>query len=367
MRNLLTALFLCFAILLGIAESASGASTVHGSKTASGDFWENPNICTYKLGSLELEPCRGDTIVGYDSATGVLYYVRQNPWSKFDPLGLDSNWHHKFSQKHEDFFNKIGIDIHSPEHGVLLDVKDHNKIHDKTGFKSGTDAYTQEWDNFVKDQIDEFGTDFDEKSAKTIRKNAQAKLHSLETDSRFSKHLSKGHLVPRGISYGTYSAMSSADKGAFYRGALDPTYKKSWSVGAGANPNLRYAGTRTLPSGRGKALRTLGFVGEAAKGGFKLFSRAAKPVMLFTLAHTASTQGLDAAGRQALMEGSGAWATEIGARKISDSFYRNFGAQNNFQLQQIGMPPTMVPYDQVFGKDAKPLTFEGTGQSIFFK
>ena len=88
MRNLLTALFLCFAILVGIVESASGASTVHGPKTASGDFWENPNIYTYKLGSLELEPCRGDTIVGYDSATGVLYYVRQNPWTAFDSTGL---------------------------------------------------------------------------------------------------------------------------------------------------------------------------------------------------------------------------------------------------------------------------------------
>ena len=88
MRTILTALFLCFAILVGIVESASGASTVHGSKTASGDFWQNPNICTYKLGSLGLEPCRGDTIVGYDSATDVLYYVRQNPWSKFDPHGL---------------------------------------------------------------------------------------------------------------------------------------------------------------------------------------------------------------------------------------------------------------------------------------
>ena len=88
MRNLLTALFLCFAILVGIVETASGASTPHGPKTASGDFWENPNICTYKLGSLELEPCRGDTIVGYDSATGVLYYVRQNPWTSFDPHGL---------------------------------------------------------------------------------------------------------------------------------------------------------------------------------------------------------------------------------------------------------------------------------------
>ena len=88
MRTRLTALFLCFAILLGIAGTASGAINVNGQKTASGDFFEDPNIYTYKLGSLELEPCREDTIVGYDPATGVLFYVRQNPWSKFDPLGL---------------------------------------------------------------------------------------------------------------------------------------------------------------------------------------------------------------------------------------------------------------------------------------
>ena len=88
MRTRLTALFLCFAILLGIAGTASGAINVNGQKTASGDFFEDPNIYTYKLGSLELEPCREDTIVGYDPATGVLFYVRQNPWSAFDPLGL---------------------------------------------------------------------------------------------------------------------------------------------------------------------------------------------------------------------------------------------------------------------------------------
>ena len=104
MRTILTALFLYFAILLGIAESASGASTVHGSKTAYGDFWENPNICTYKLGSLELEPCRGDTIVGYDSATGVLYYVRQNPWTHFDPHGL---WLFGYDTAGE-YFHEVG-------------------------------------------------------------------------------------------------------------------------------------------------------------------------------------------------------------------------------------------------------------------
>ena len=88
MRPNLTALLLLFAILTGIAETALGASTIHGQKTASGDFFEDPDIFTYKLGSLGLEPCQGDTIIGYDPATGVLYYVRQNPWSKFDPLGL---------------------------------------------------------------------------------------------------------------------------------------------------------------------------------------------------------------------------------------------------------------------------------------
>ena len=88
MKRALAALLLCLAILLGIVGNASGAAITFDAKNCVGVSDSNPNIRTYMLGSLEQEPQRGDTIVGYDPATGVVFYVNQNPWSKFDPLGL---------------------------------------------------------------------------------------------------------------------------------------------------------------------------------------------------------------------------------------------------------------------------------------
>jgi Restriction endonuclease fold toxin 3 len=48
---------------------------------------------TYVLGSLAQEPQQWDTILGYDPASGVVFYVRQNPWSLFDPMGLSPGGH----------------------------------------------------------------------------------------------------------------------------------------------------------------------------------------------------------------------------------------------------------------------------------
>jgi A nuclease of the HNH/ENDO VII superfamily with conserved LHH len=87
-RRVFQALLPCLAILFGIEGSASGAYVDATTKNHVGVSGPNPNIHTYVLGSLGLEPQRGDTILGYDPATGVVFYVRQNPWTKFDPLGL---------------------------------------------------------------------------------------------------------------------------------------------------------------------------------------------------------------------------------------------------------------------------------------
>jgi hypothetical protein len=87
-RRVFQALLPCLAILFGIEGSASGAYVDATTKNRVGVSGPNPDIHTYVLGSLGLEPQRGDTILGYDPATGVVFYVRQNPWTKFDPLGL---------------------------------------------------------------------------------------------------------------------------------------------------------------------------------------------------------------------------------------------------------------------------------------
>jgi len=85
MRRALASLFLLVAFLLSFAGSAS-AYVDYGSKNRVGDFGD------------PFAPQVGfaDTIAVYDPATGVLFYVRQNPWTMVDPLGLrqgrPKNW-----------------------------------------------------------------------------------------------------------------------------------------------------------------------------------------------------------------------------------------------------------------------------------
>jgi hypothetical protein len=74
--------------LLCFAGTASGAYIDASSIIRVEALSHSPDINTYKLGPLELEPQRGDTILSYDPVTGVVFYVRQNPWTHFDPHGL---------------------------------------------------------------------------------------------------------------------------------------------------------------------------------------------------------------------------------------------------------------------------------------
>jgi hypothetical protein len=78
------------AFLLCFTGTVSGAYAPMGTESRVGVSGPNPDIHAYVLGSLELEPQRGDTILGYDPVSGVVFYVRQNPWTKFDPLGLET-------------------------------------------------------------------------------------------------------------------------------------------------------------------------------------------------------------------------------------------------------------------------------------
>ena len=96
MKHAFTALFLCLAILLGIAQSASGAYVDPTVKNRVGGFRENPNIHTYEIDPFAPETHREITIPHYDIATGVGDYVNQNPWSSFDSLGLKGGYISRF-------------------------------------------------------------------------------------------------------------------------------------------------------------------------------------------------------------------------------------------------------------------------------
>jgi len=93
-KRVLSSLILVVLLLCGGIERAGAAATPL-QKTASGSLDENPDKRTYFDPLLVVELHRDRELWGYDLGLGVdvgpnLYaYVNQNPWSKFDPLGLN--------------------------------------------------------------------------------------------------------------------------------------------------------------------------------------------------------------------------------------------------------------------------------------
>ena len=95
MRRALAIWTLLAAFLLSFAGSAS-AYVDYGSKNRVGSFGDPFASQVGLTDPLALELHQENTIAIYDPATGVLVYVRQNPWTFFDPLGLQQgrpkNW-----------------------------------------------------------------------------------------------------------------------------------------------------------------------------------------------------------------------------------------------------------------------------------
>ena len=89
MRRALASMLLLVAFLLSFAGSAS-AFVDYDSKNRVGDFGDPFAPQAGLTDPLALELHQENTILCYDPATGVLVYVRQNPWTSFDPLGLAS-------------------------------------------------------------------------------------------------------------------------------------------------------------------------------------------------------------------------------------------------------------------------------------
>ena len=88
MRRVLAALFLLLAFLLSFAGTA-WARAVLPSETHVGVSGPYTNTSTYEIDPLSLQMQWEDTTWSYDFAPDVLVYVNQNPWSRFDPEGLD--------------------------------------------------------------------------------------------------------------------------------------------------------------------------------------------------------------------------------------------------------------------------------------
>ena len=87
MRRALASILLLVAFLLSFAGSAS-AYVDYGAKNRVGSFGDPFAPQVGFADPLALELHQENTIAVYDPVTGVLFYVRQNPWTMVDPLGL---------------------------------------------------------------------------------------------------------------------------------------------------------------------------------------------------------------------------------------------------------------------------------------
>ena len=88
MNRFVSILVMLFVFLFGTSGSVLGAYNYSSPEVLSGNFllWETEASAERPL---ELaDPTKEIGVWAYDEALGVPVYVRQNPWTKFDPLGL---------------------------------------------------------------------------------------------------------------------------------------------------------------------------------------------------------------------------------------------------------------------------------------
>ncbi|WP_143157896.1 RHS repeat-associated core domain-containing protein [Rubritalea squalenifaciens] len=135
---------------------------------------------------------------GFVDGPNVYTYVRQNPWSAFDPLGLESkHWHHRFPQQYANWFlEHADMDIHDAKYGIFLDASDHRALH--AGNKAeGIAKYNSNWEFFTTH------VDVDNMSARQVKYAAIKYLRMLESNEGFGYKglLSKRMRVPRGLHY----------------------------------------------------------------------------------------------------------------------------------------------------------------------
>lgn len=232
---MLTPLLAVLGVLLSLAGSASAAINYDAQKAHYGNFlpWEQPALG--EIGPQAFDLLGNNDFVIYDGALGVEVYVRQNPWTYFDPLGLESSeWHHRYPQEYRGKFEEMGIDIDKAENGKILKRTDHKHLHGR--------GYNEAWKKHFEH------LDADTSLTKSARKGrTEAFLRSLEDKPKFKAVLRRGAPVPLGMKHNKeYKNMDKAAKANMFR--------QVWGHAKG-----------------GKALQ---YLGNAAKVGGKVFKVA---------------------------------------------------------------------------------------------
>ena len=232
---------------------------------------------------------------GFVDGPNVYAYVKQNPWTAFDPHGLaekGSEWHHRFPQKfRKEFMERMEIDVDESRSGVALSSKDHRALHDKKSFPfgSGKDVYTEKWQGFFDDLNKEEAS----KGALTMsarREKAFAFLEKIENDSKlgFKDVLSRGAQMPEGLHYikDDWKGFSAEQKSSIF--------KTAW--GAKAREAIPPTFLGKVGKGIKYSIKGLGIVGTA--------------LTVIHVGQVAYAEGADAGAKAAAMDITGASTVE---------------------------------------------------------
>lgn len=109
----LAPLFAVLALLLGLTETASAAFNPSAQNPHYGNFLLRESEASASEWLQLADPIKENGEWIYDSALGVPVYVRQNPWTFFDPLGLwEENahfkkWSSRAADPNQGFFSRM--------------------------------------------------------------------------------------------------------------------------------------------------------------------------------------------------------------------------------------------------------------------
>lgn len=137
-------------------------------------------------------------------AGGLMLYgfCNNNPVNGFDDHGLAANWHHLLPQAHEAYFRQVGLDIHGPAYGWILEAD----------FHTGKGALHPKWNQAWKEFID--------KNPTPDRNKILKHLEAMKKLSEFAPLLAKGSQAK--LSYQAWKAAARKAR----REALEAALKK---------------------------------------------------------------------------------------------------------------------------------------------
>lgn len=133
-----------------------------------------------------------------DDGPSMYAFVGNSPTNAFDSFGDAAEWHHLLPQAWEAQFSRLGINIHDPKYGLVLDALDH-RTGETALHRSG---WNRDWDDF-------FG-----KNSNPTKKQVIAKLQRMYRDPKYSAAIRKGKKAR--LAYSAWRSAATSEREALH-------------------------------------------------------------------------------------------------------------------------------------------------------